>query len=284
MNLNGIKGPQLKIHLDQAKASYTEAKAATEYQDQKVARLLTILAFLTAAAATIFAKFIDIYAINTSDRPTLANILIYSIYGGFGIYFLVIAAGALTTFYATQTRFAIPEDKDFKSLLFFRGITSHTPEEWGKEFSLSEKDICTKYIEHYVIETYLIAVKTDIKVQYLNPAQKILQLAIRILIIVIFLLVVAFLFVSRDSKQHESKVAAEPVTYIQNVSPPSSAIPSKGASEPNLPEPNANPAVSAPDTSAQAPATLPTKTAADKLPGRERTRIDHEKTTHPDRR
>lgn len=253
-----VNDADVEIHLNQAKISYNEVKAATEYQDQKAARLLTILAFLTAAAATIFAKFIDIYSIQAPDRHSPAEYLISTIYLGFCVYFFVIAVGALTTFYATQTRFTIPEESKFKSVLFFKGILSSTPEDWGGEFVFPKTDLARKYLESYVVETYLIALKTNVKVQYLRPAQAILQFAIKILFVVIFLLTFALLFVPRDAKKQEKYDANQAVTSTHNVLPSGSVPPQTAEAKSAMTRTDTTPVAPAPVAPAQAPTTKAT--------------------------
>lgn len=255
LNSPTLKDEYVEAHLDKAKASYNEVKAATEYQDQKAARLLTILAFLTAAAATIFAKFIDIYSIQSPDRSTFAETLICAIYFGFTIYFLVIAVGALTTFYATQTRFTIPEESGFQSLLFFKGVLSYTPNAWGGEFVASKAVVAKKYFVNYVVETYLIALKTSVKVQYLRPAQAILQFAIKILLVVIVLLAFTLLTVPRDAKNQGKHDTNEVVTNAHNASANESAPPQAVALKPSAKSPDATPVATGPGNPVQAPTT-----------------------------
>src|SRR4051812_35717544 len=46
---------------DAARASLNEVKALTEYEDGKVSRLLTIVAFLSAVVAAVFTRFVSDY-------------------------------------------------------------------------------------------------------------------------------------------------------------------------------------------------------------------------------
>ena len=47
---------------DVARSSLTEVKSLTEYEDGKVARLLTIIAFLSVVVAAVFSRFASDYA------------------------------------------------------------------------------------------------------------------------------------------------------------------------------------------------------------------------------
>jgi hypothetical protein len=198
---------EAKYHLDEVKASYAEVKAATEYQDQKTARLLTIMAFLTAAAGAIFTKVLDIYPLDFSDSTHFRNIIIFVIYSLFGFYLLLIAAGALISFYAMQTRFVFDEKSVVaagkpQSLLFFKFISITSPEAWVEEYTASSSlQLLTTYVKHYVHETYLISIKTSDKVRRIQPAQDILQLAIKILILWILALILGTCFVPRATTQ-----------------------------------------------------------------------------------
>lgn len=105
LNLNFSHANAAKLHLEAVKASYNEVKAATEYQDQKTARLLTILAFLTAATGAVFSKVLDIYPLDFPGRIYWQNFFIAAVYVLFGFYLLLVVVGALISFYAMQTRF-----------------------------------------------------------------------------------------------------------------------------------------------------------------------------------
>lgn len=67
-----VVDPGFSSLLAKARESLAEAKSQTEYQDQKIARLLTIVSFVTAAAGTIFSKVVDSYPIDrrrSAGRP-----------------------------------------------------------------------------------------------------------------------------------------------------------------------------------------------------------------------
>src|SRR5579862_57732 len=60
-SLAGITTAPDEALIAKAQESLAEAKGQTEYQDQKVSRLLTIVSFLTAAAGALFSKIADCY-------------------------------------------------------------------------------------------------------------------------------------------------------------------------------------------------------------------------------
>jgi hypothetical protein len=187
---------EAKQHLDQVKASYAEVKGATEYQDNKTARLLTIMAFLTAAAGTVFAKLVDKFPLQPITALSWQTYLVPSLYCAFALYLLMVVTGALISFYAMQTRFVTTKEaevvsKEMRSFLFFKHITGTEPTVWAQSFLTTPRDLVTRAIKHYVVETYLIAFKASDKVRYLHPAQKLLQYAIKVLIAWVIILVVA---------------------------------------------------------------------------------------------
>jgi hypothetical protein len=179
-------------YLERAQASYEEVKSATEYQDQKTARLLTILAFLTAAAGTIFSKIFDRYSLTKLDHLSLATGLVGLTYILFAAYFLMIATGALISFYAMQTRFKESEvaTEKLRSLLFFKYIAITEPRAWARQFTVHANELTATYIRHYVIETYILATKASDKVRFLQPAQDMLQNAIKVLVVWILVLAI----------------------------------------------------------------------------------------------
>ncbi len=63
-----FSGKDPEQYLKLGRESLNEVKSLTEYQDGKTARLLTIIAFLTAAAGVVFSKILDIYPLHHSFR------------------------------------------------------------------------------------------------------------------------------------------------------------------------------------------------------------------------
>lgn len=204
---------EAQAYLDAVKTGYEEVKAATEYQDQKTARLLTILAFLTAAAGTVYGKMLDLYPLSRVDQISWPSIGIALLHILFAVYFFTVASGALISFHATQTRFKVAPELDavtdkVKSLLFFKYISISSPKAWASQFKLSQKDLLTLYVKHYIVETYLISAKTSDKVRYLQPAQLMLQNAIRLLIAWLVFLVIAGITIPVTTKDMTQRADA----------------------------------------------------------------------------
>ena len=204
---------KFKGHLEKAKESLEEVKKLTEYQDQKVARLLTIIAFLTAAASTIFSRAFEIYPLRQDFNNSWNAGLVISFYVLFAAYLTITSLGALVSFYAMQTRFIWSDQQENstpKSFLFFRGIASTSSEAWVNAFlnnegRLPSDSIFAEYYKNYILESYLIAVKIKEKLQYLQPGQRLLQIAIRFLFLWLVSLFLTLAFIPRASIQGNSE-------------------------------------------------------------------------------
>ena len=184
-------------YLDLARESLTEVKNLTEYQDQKSGRLLTIVAFLTAAASALFVKLVDLYPIHAVlvDSP-IRGILLGGVYLLFWAFIVLATCGALVTFHATQTRFLWQNEKSddvqydkARSYLFFQHIYRTTPDGWARSFvnhtggENGPDRLSVKYYKNYIVESYLVAAKLGDKLRYLEPAQHLLETALRLLLI-----------------------------------------------------------------------------------------------------
>ena len=185
--------------MDYVKDSLAEVKGQTEYQDSKAARLLTIIAFLTTAVGVLFGKFVDIYPLHESiNAGGLRALLVAGTYASLGVYLILIACGAMITFQAIATRFVWPGETDaadhdkVRSPLFFLQIMRTKPEAWGAEFASGSDTLKNTYYESMVVETYLVAAKVADKVRYLEPAQKLLLYAIRVLFLAFLLAILTF--------------------------------------------------------------------------------------------
>lgn len=231
--------PRFADLLEKAKESLDEAKSQTEYQDQKVARLLTIVAFLTAAAGTIFSKVVDAYPIAHAAPWTYWTAIIYAAYVFFFVFVALAGSGALVSFHATRTRFvwdashgnAVQLDKTPKSQLFFQESIRVSPENWAKSFSDvtpggENPRLMLESYKGYVIESYLVNAKIADKIRLLEPAQVLLGHAIRALLIWLLFVAVLFVMLGRPAKSEVVPAAvAVPTIHAEDrhpeISPPS---------------------------------------------------------------
>jgi hypothetical protein len=203
--------------LSKAKESLQEAKGQTEYQDQKISRLLTIVAFLTAAAGAIFSKVADTYPINHTGPWVHWNILVYFSYLLFFGFVLLVGAGALVSFHATRTRFVwdstqgalvVQRDRPPKSHLFFQGSVQTSPDNWAKSFAVTKDAQLLEAYKCFIVEAYLVNAKIADKLRLLEPAQALLSHAIRVLLLWLFLVALLFVIVDRPLEHDQTDAAA----------------------------------------------------------------------------
>ena len=241
--------------IDLAKASLQEAKAQTEYQDQKATRLLTVSTFLTALAGAFFTTFSTDYPLKTlSQQPTCDWWLLVVCYAAFFLFIMFSLSGALVTFHASRTRFKYPAEATVdrqggkaRSYLFFREMIGVTPEGWASSFVTVEgegsaqtatlnPDLKIEYLKNYVSEAYLVAAKTADKLRFLQPAQSLLSYALRCLMIyiVLFAWVVTYLPPTKPAAPPtEVKIVAEPQpVHVQVEAQPVAPPPAAPASQP----------------------------------------------------
>jgi hypothetical protein len=224
--------PEFDKAIELAKASLEEAKAQTEYQDQKATRLLTVSTFLTALAGAFFTTFLTDYPLNTlPQQPNGDWLLLVATYSSFSLFIVFSLAGALVTFHATRTRFKYPTEATVdrqsgktRSYLFFREMIGVTPEGWARSFVTVDNskgkttatlnpNLKVEYLKNYVSEAYLIAAKTADKLRFLEPAQSLLSYALRCLVvhIVLFAWVVTHLPSTKPATQPiEVRIIAVP--------------------------------------------------------------------------
>src|SRR5205807_300239 len=95
-----------RVH-EAARASLAEVKALTEYEDGKVSRLLTVVAFLSAVVGAVFTRFASDYAWpKISDAHFgLDWLLPVATYTAFFIYAVVVTASVLALLGAIKPTF-----------------------------------------------------------------------------------------------------------------------------------------------------------------------------------
>ena len=200
-------GTDIDDAIELAKASLSEAKAQTEYQDQKATRLLTVTTFLSALSGAFFASFSTNYPLRMVESLSGGwRFALIGAYLTFLLFVLSALSGALVTFHATRTRFKYPATATAqsqmgptKSYLFFREMIAVTPKGWADSFvTVSDDGGAKKAVLHhqlklgnfqnYITEAYLIAAKTADKLRYLEPAQSLLAWALRFLLLFVILI------------------------------------------------------------------------------------------------
>lgn len=217
-----------------------EVKQLTEYQDQKATRLLTIVAFLSALSGVLFSRLSDLYplwATLSNTAVSLQTAILLGAYLSFACFVILAISGALVIFHATRTTFKYPKpagsdgvNNKLSSVLFYEGILRSTPTEWAKTFTSTEDaqnnwaaNVRTRYVKAYISESYLVASKVADKLRYLQPGQKLLLTAIKLLLLftVLFTLVIACI----PSTANNSANKMNPVRPIEGVPPPQVGLP-----------------------------------------------------------
>jgi hypothetical protein len=179
-----------------ARASLDEVKGLTEYEDAKVGRLLTIVAFLTALSGAVFARFSSTYGLPrwaqiTNDSTYFWPTLTYAL---FGAYSVIVAISAFVIFGAIKPTFNEPGQWRArsagppKSMNFYARILDANPEVWGQTFvdltgngSKGPDKLRARYAKDYIFEAYLVAEKVADKLQKVEPAVKWLQRSMLVL-------------------------------------------------------------------------------------------------------
>jgi len=206
-------------NLKLARESLDEVKALTEYEDQKATRLLTIVTIFVALAGLIFTRLADLYPyrliIMQYGLLSWQTVLVLVNYFLFLGFILFAVSGALVVFHATRIRFKYPSlvpgaagdgYNPARSFLFYKEIIQVTPEHWARSFLSKEtreeirKDLALEYFKNHIVESYLIAAKVADKLRYLMPAQDILSVSIRILLVWLFVGALTFALVPEQPK------------------------------------------------------------------------------------
>ena len=124
-----------------------------------------------------------------------------------------------------------------KSFLFYKEIIQVTPENWARSFlskvaqgerSEIRKDLALDYFKNHIIESYLIAAKVADKLRYLMPAQDILSVSIRILLVWLFVVALTFAFVPEQPKSGMNPIPASTI----GPQPPAPSVPVPGQKQP----------------------------------------------------
>ena len=161
-----------------ARASLAEVKALTEYEDGKVSRLLTVVAFLSAVVGAVFTRFASDYAWPKMSEAHLGAdwLLPVATYAAFFIYVVVVTWSMLKVLGGIRPTFNIPATWQGagrsglpSSMLFYARILDVPAPQWGEAFAqLTGKDgadLKKYYAKCYISEAYLVAGKVADKLE-----------------------------------------------------------------------------------------------------------------------
>ncbi|HEY4211625.1 MAG TPA: hypothetical protein VGM84_09110 [Steroidobacteraceae bacterium] len=188
---------------DVARASLNEVKALTEYEDGKVSRLLTIVAFLSAVIGAAFTRFAGDYnwpAVGAYSS-NMAWWLPFSTYVAFFAYVTLVTVSVVVLLGAIRPTFNLPASWKGNgkgglppSMLFYKGILDVTARQWAEAFvqqtDAKGKNLKAYYAKCYIGETYLVAEKVADKLRIAAPGVGALRWAMAILLVFFLLFAV----------------------------------------------------------------------------------------------
>jgi len=159
---------------DIVKKSFKEVLASDKHEDGKAQRIMTAMAFLTAAAGLIFAELSQV-GIGTSLKFPIFSSYAY-IPVCFFAFVVTMLIGTLFFLAALGPAFNVPKlwrKKDKKSyprsLLFSQLILQGTQEEWKKHWEEhGVDDLQVEIAKNYMTEAYLLAEKVNFKVRNMS--------------------------------------------------------------------------------------------------------------------
>lgn len=180
---------------DVARASLNEVKALTEYEDGKVSRLLTIVAFLSAVIGATFTRFASDYrwpGVGTYS-PDCTWWLPFSTYLAFFLYVTLVTAAVVVLLGAVKPTFNLPASWKGPgktglptSMVFYRGILDVSAAQWAEAFVQQTdgkgKRLKASYAKCYIGEAYLVAEKVADKLRVAAPGIGALRWAMVILL------------------------------------------------------------------------------------------------------
>jgi hypothetical protein len=170
----------------------------TKHEDEKAGRILASMAFLTVAAATSFAAFLN--------KGVKFEILLYStqvvdlIPVSFLIYVIFATVGTVLMLEAFGPSFEIPKmwsparegqknntvnEYEPPSLFFFEKIAPERDNQWLNYFDSKVGGILTKACKDHVFEAHLVSTKVRKKVRYIKWGKRLFYLAMFMLCVLV---------------------------------------------------------------------------------------------------
>ena len=196
-----------RVH-DAARASLNEVKALTEYEDGKVSRLLTVIAFLSAVVGAVFTRFAAVYSWPGFSKfmPSCEWFFPALTYLSFFAYVVLVTWSVWKVIGAIRPIFKIPETWTGPgktglptSMIFYKGMLDVTAPNWGAAFQSlagnTGEDLKQYYAKCYIAEAYLVAEKVADKLEALGPGIRALRISMGILIFFFIACGATFLFV-----------------------------------------------------------------------------------------
>jgi hypothetical protein len=160
--------PDLSNHLKLAETTFKTVLDADVHQDNKASRVLSAMAFLTAATAAVFGRA---YPASVALPPLLlpgTSLDLRPI--TFVCYLILVLIGSALYLSALGPSLNIPPwlrarpgSRKVKSLLFFNAIASTDESSWQQLWARDSAELQRRMLESYIDESRLIAQKAQAK-------------------------------------------------------------------------------------------------------------------------
>jgi hypothetical protein len=183
MNKAGLRNGEQPVdeRLAMVVDGYTEVLDATKHQDDKIGRLLTAIAFLTAASIAI--------ANLRSGRVLVARFHVAPVtvpLTAIGLaVFLVLVVGAVVLLIASlSTPLRLPglarggSGQPTLSQIYFMSIAKFSLDEWKRNWERSSTDLDAERVQMYVKETHNLALRTNLKYERTTEAVAVFSIAL----------------------------------------------------------------------------------------------------------
>ncbi len=162
------KAPDVSNHLKLAETTFKTVLDADVHQDNKASRVLSAMAFLTAATAAVFGRA---YPASPLPQPLLLpGMALYLRPLAFVCYISLILIGSALYLAALGPSLNIPPrlradrtSTEVNSLLFFNMIAAIDEMSWQEVWKRDVADLQRKMLESYIRESRLIAQKAQSK-------------------------------------------------------------------------------------------------------------------------
>ena len=168
-------------------ASFKTVLDSDLHEDDKAGRILSAMAFLTAAAAVIFNVAHPSNASTTTPGAGSSSISVFALFA----YFFFVLVGAVLYLGALGPNFNRPSwfrrrSQGVHSLLFFQNIGALDEKAWSDYWLKDGKTLAelhNKLVENYIAECRLIAQKEEAKVTLMSLGSLSFRIAILFLVV-----------------------------------------------------------------------------------------------------
>ena len=179
-----------------ARESFSEVKSMTEYADEKVARILTVVAFLSILVGVVFSRFASEYTwpgFAGGAQPLTWGFII-STYLTFFLYLILVTVSVIILLDSIMPTFNISAtgigDKSIerpRSMIYYQHILDVDAPRWGSVFrELGVKDgmlLKKVYTKCFVAESYFLAKTVEKKFHRVRRGIRCLLLSMWILLL-----------------------------------------------------------------------------------------------------